>query len=413
MVAFHPITPALVEPGWARAVAAPAVDALAADELTALASREPWSVLHAIGVAPDGTGVAFGEGNVDHLERLRGAGAFRELDQPALLLYRVEGGGHVQVGLVGDLEVADCHSGAVRRHEHTEVAKETVLGRYRDRLGVDTSPVTVAYPPDRRLDARLAELEQTLDGPRVSVTVADGTRHDIWPITDPATVAALTADVGRIDAVYLLDGHHRVAAAGRHAERPGGTGGTPDDPGRVLAALFPREQVRALDYRRVVHPPLQLDASEVMARVRDRFTVTALTGGAAQAQPPRRGEMSLRLDGRWYRLVPRPHLVPPELPGRLDEVIVQRHLLEPVLGIVDPRTSSAISYVPGTVPLTELAERLDPRDVVVAVHPLPLTELQAVADAGVALPPKTTYFTPKVGTGLVLQRRHAGVPAAG
>lgn len=413
MVAFHPITPELVEPGWAHAVAVPAVDALAADELTALASREPWSVLHAIGVAPDGTGVAFGDGNVDHLERLRGAGAFRALDQPALLLYRVEGGGHVQVGLVGDLEVADCRNGGVRRHEHTEIAKETALGRYRERLGVDTSPVTVAYPPEGRLDARLAGLEHALDGPRVSVTVADGTRHDIWAVTDPATVAALTADVGRLDAVYLLDGHHRVAAAARHAERARGTGGTPDDPGRVLAALFPRDQVRALDYRRVVHRPLELDAAEVMAGIRGRFTVTALADGAAQAEPPRRGEMSLRLDGRWYRLVPRADLVPRELPGRLDEVIVQRHLLEAVLGIVDPRTSSAISYVPGTVPLTEVVERLDPGDVVVAVHPLPLTELQAVADAGVALPPKTTYFTPKLGTGLVLQRRRAAVPAAG
>lgn len=413
MVTFHPITPELVEPGWAHEVGAPAVDALAPGELMALAGRQPWSVLHAIGVAPDGTGVAFGDGDPDHLERLRSAGAFRDLDQPALLLYRVEGGGHAQIGLVGDLEVADCHHGAVRRHEHTEIAKEAALTRYRERLGVDTSPVTVAYPPEGRLDARLAQLERSLDAPRVSVTVADGTRHEIWPITDPDTVAALTADVGELGAVYLLDGHHRIAAAARHAEHAPGADGTPSAPGRVLAALFPREQVRALDYRRVVHRPIGLDAGEVMAGVRDRFAVTALGDGAAAAQPRRRGEMSLRLDGGWHRLVPRAHLVPQELPGRLDEVIVQRHLLEPVLGITDPRTSSAISYVPGTVPLTELAERLDPGDVVVAVHPLPLTELQAVADAGVALPPKTTYFTPKLATGLIVQRRHAAVPAAG
>lgn len=413
MVTFHPITPELVETAWAHEVAAPAVDALAPGELMALAGRQPWSVLHAIGVAPDGTGMAFGDGDPDHLERLRSAGAFRELGRPTLLLYRVEGGGHAQIGLVGDLEVADCRRGLVRRHEHTELAKEAALARYREQVGVDTSPVTVAYPPAGRLDARLAQLERSLDPPRVSVTVADGTRHDIWSITDPDTVAALTADVRGLGAVYLLDGHHRVAAAARHAEHARRADGTPGDPGRVLAALFPREQVRALDYRRVVHRPIELDAGEVMAGVRERFDVTALTDGAAGAQPRRRGEMSLRLDGGWYRLVPRAHLVPQELPGRLDEVVVQRHLLEAVLGITDPRTSSAISYVPGTVPLTELAERLDPGDVVVAVHPLPLTELQAVADAGVALPPKTTYFTPKLATGLIVQRRHAVVPTPG
>lgn len=413
MVAFHPITPELVEPGWAQAVGAPAVDALAAGELMALASRQPWSVLHGVGTAPDGTGAAFGDGDTDHLERLRSAGALRELDRPALLLYRVEGGGHAQTGLVGDLEVADRRHGGVRRHEHTEIAKEAALARHRERLGVDTSPVTVAYPPEGRLDVRLAQLERSLDGPRISVTVADGTRHDIWPITDPDTVAALTADVCGLSAVHLLDGHHRIAAAARHAERARGADGTPGDPGRVLAALFPREQVRALDYRRVVHRPRHLDAAEVMARVRDRFAVTAVSDGAAGAQPRRRGEMSLRLDGRWYRLVPRAHLVPQELPERLDEVIVQRHLLGPVLGVSDPRSSSAISYVPGTVPLTALAERVDPGDVVVAVHPLPLTELEAVGAAGVALPPKTTYFTPKPATGLILQRRHAIVPAAG
>lgn len=416
MVAFHPITPELVDPAWAEHVAAPAVDTLSPAELKALAARQPSSVLHVIGLAPHGEGVAFGGASGDCLERLRAAGAFRGLDRPALLLYRVEGAGHVQVGLVGDLEVADCLGGGVRRHEHTEVAKEAALGRDREQLGVDTSPLSVAYPPDRGLDARLSELVTGAAGwqpPAVSVTVADGTRHDIWPVTDPETVTALTAAIRGLDVAYLLDGHHRVGAAARHAERAGAGDGGPDDPGRVLAALFPREQVRALDYRRVVRRPAGLDGADLLAAVRERFTVSPLPGGGSSAQPRRRGEISLWLEGRWYRLVPRAHLVPGELPGRLDETIVQHQLLEPVLDVTDPRTSAAISYVPGTVPLTELERRVATDEVVVALCPLPLTELEAVADAGVALPPKATYFTPKLAAGLMLQRRRVAVPAAG
>lgn len=427
MVAFHPIVPEIVERSWAEHVAAPAVDALPGSELAGLLARRPWSVLHGLGVTLDQRGPS-GAANADHLERLRAAGAFRGGHGPALLLYRIEAGGHGQVGLVGDLDVVDCRGGRVRRHEQTETAKEAALSRRRDQLGADTSPVSLAYPPARSLDAYLGEFiadtvtgahedvsvhGRTAGAPVVSVTVADGTRHEIWPVTDPDIVATLVSEIRGLDAVYLLDGHHRVAAAARHAEGARGVGAGPHDPSRVLAALFPREHVRALDYRRVIRRPAALGGRDLLAEVGDRFTVTALAVGAAEATPQRRGEISLRLDGAWYRLVPRAHLVSPHLPDRLDEAIVQRHLLEPVLGVADPRTSSAISYVPGTVPLSELEERLDTEDVVVVLCPLPLAELQAVADAGVTLPPKSTYVTPKPAAGLILQPRHAPVLAAG
>lgn len=411
MVAFHPITPELVEPAWAELVAAPAVDSLASSELRALAARQPSSFLHILGLASDGEGVRLGGASGHRLEQLRAAGAFCGVERPTVLLYRLASAEHAQVGLVGDLDVADCRGGSVRRHEHTEVAKEAALGRDREQLGVDSSPVSVAYPPHRGLDARLSELVAAAEPAAVSVRVADGTRHDIWPIIDPDTVAALTAEIRGLDVAYLLDGHHRVGAAARHAARAGAMDGGPDDPGRVLAALFPREQVRALDYRRVVRRPADLSGADLLTAVRRRFTVSALPAGGESAQPRHRGEMRLRLDGRWYQLVPHADRVPRDLPGRLDETIVQRQLLEPVFGVTDPRTSAAISYVPGTVPLTELERRVAPDAVVVALCPLPLTELEAVADAGVALPPKATYFTPKLAAGLMLQRRQAPVPA--
>lgn len=398
MIAFHPIAPEIVDPAWADDVAAPASDALATDELAALAGRKPWSVLHATGTDLSGAAPS-AEGDAGHLRRLRDVGAYRHVDMPVVLLYRVAHGDHVQLGVVGDLDVADE---GLRRHEHTAVAKETALRSLRERLGVDTNPVSVAHPPDARLDGLLAELAAAVgDEPDTAVTTADGAHHEITAITASDRVAAVVAAVAALPAVYLLDGHHRLAAA---ADAPGGSG-------RVLAALFSRDQVRALDYRRVVRRAAG-DAASRLAAIRRRFDVATLADVGA-ASPRRRGEMALRLAGRWYRLRPHPGLVPDHLPDRLDEAVVQRHLLEPVFGIADPRTDPALSYVPGTVALDDLDRRLGADDAVVVLHPLPLAELQAVADAGVALPPKSTYFTPKLAAGLVLQRRRAAVPATG
>lgn len=373
MVALRPLALELVDPAWADRVVAPGMDAFAPDALA-------------------------------HLDRLRARGPYPAVAEPALALYRVEADGHTQLGIVGDLHVADARQGRLRVHELTEVAREEALLGHRARVGADVCPISVAYPAHRALSALLADL--TREAPVVSVTTADGVHHEVWAVTDHGAVAALLAGVAELDAVYLLDGHHRLAAATRHAEGVVAGDGRADDPGRILAALFPDDQVRAFDYRRVVRRRPGTDVDALLGEVRLRFAVTP-AADATHAQPRARGEVALRLAGAWYRLTPDPGLVGTALPGRLDEVVVQRHLLDAVLGVTDPRTDPALSCVPGTVPLDELSRRTPAHDLIVVLYPPPLADLQAVADVGATLPPKSTYFTPKLASGLMLHRRRS------
>lgn len=379
MVALRPLPLRLVDPAWADRVVVPGMDAFAPEALA-------------------------------HLDRLRTQGPYPTVDDPGLALYRLEADGHAQLGVVGDLHVTDARHGRLRVHELTEVAREEALVSHRAHVGGDACPISVAHPARPALAALLADLAR--EPPGVAVTTADGVRHEVWALTDHDTITALLAGVAELDAVYLLDGHHRLAAAIRHAALAGASDDRADDPGRILAALFPDDQVRAFDYRRVVHYPSGGDVDALLAEVRRRFAVTPVAD-AAHAQPRGRGEMALRLAGTWYRLVPRPRVVGDAFPGRLDEVVVQRHLLDAVLGVTDPRSDPALSCVPGTIPLEELAGRTRPDDVVVVLHPPPLADLQAVADVGAALPPKSTYFTPKLASGLMLQRRRASRGLAG
>lgn len=410
MVALRPIAPELVQPEWADRVTAPAVDALSRDQLAGVAASQPWSFLHVTGVGPVGSAGSAGRdpapAPLTHLERLRAAGAFHRMDEPGVVLYRLRGDGRARLGVVADLDLAGRLAGQLRRHESTEVAKVEALRRHRAQLRVDATPISVAYPALPALDARLSQLATS--PPAVSTTTADGVHHQLWPITDPVAVSEIVGALAQLDAVYVLDGHHRLAAA-RHAAACAASG-EPGTPARILTALFPSEQVHPLDYRRSVRRPADVAAADLLAGIHERFTVTPATD-AEQARPERRGEMALRLDGGWYRLSPHPQIVPARVPERLDEAVIQRHLLEPLLGVADPRVSSAITYAPGTVPLAELEARSEPSDVLILLHPLPMAELQAVADAGAVLPPKSTYFTPKTAAGLLLQPRGAPLAA--
>lgn len=409
MVTLHPVALEHVKPSWADEVVACPADAFDAADMDAFAAR---------------------------LAALRERAAFRAVDESGFVLYRLVGRGHELLGVVGDLDVGSGHRGRLRRHEQTELAREAAVRRHRQRVGADTSPIMAGFPSHPRLNRLLAGLADAT--PAVATTTSDGVRHEVWPLTDPDTVGAVAAEFALLERCYLLDGHHRVAAAVRQAGQarggrqppdgpaPGGASGSweprdredPREPRRVLAALFPLYQVHPLGYHRVVRRPLtaRRDAAGaspprwvtagLWESVEARFAVEP-AGDAVGAQPRNRGEMALRLDGAWARVTPRPGLVPAGLPDRLDEAVVERHLLEAVLGVTDPRRDGALSYVPGTVGAPELERVTSPRDVLVVLAAPPMADVQAVADAGSAFPPKSTYFAPKPAVGLLLGRRGA------
>lgn len=413
MVTLHPLTPELLDPGWAERVAAPAVDAMGAEQLRALAAREPSSFLHVTGLDSIGAGRDTTAARAQ-LDRLHRDGAYRSAGGDVLALLRLEAADHTQLGVVGDLHVDDVDGGRLRRHERTEAAKTEALRRHREGVGVDASPLSAAFRDHPALTDLLAALAAQAP-PSLTVTTADGVTQQVWLITEPEVRAAVSAHVAELEAVYVLDGHHRLAAAAAHAERVHrdrrGAPGDPDDPfdpGRILSVLFPEDRIRLLDHRRIVRRPPEGDTATLLAAIGERFALTPQPH-ARGAQPRQRGQIALRLDGAWYRLQPRSHLRAERLPDRLDEVVVQRHLLEAVLGVPEAGTTPELSYVAGTTPLEEVARRAGPGQVIVALHPLPLPEMRAVADAGAVLPPKSTYVAPKPGAGLLVQRRGRAV----
>jgi uncharacterized protein (DUF1015 family) len=223
-----------------------------------------------------------------------------------------------------------------------------------------------------------------------------GIEHELWPIAEPGMVAALVAGFDALDALYIADGHHRSAAASMvHARR-----GTPASAG-FLAVAFPADEVAILPYHRLVRAPEGMTTEQLLARIVDRFAVEPSDGPVTPAAP---GRFGLYLTGRWYRVTAPDALRAGADPvDQLDVAMLQEHLLAPVLGIGDPRTDPRIGFVGGVRPLAELETAVDSGDwtVAISMYPTTVEDLLGVADAGGIMPPKSTWFEPKLLDGLV------------
>jgi uncharacterized protein (DUF1015 family) len=231
----------------------------------------------------------------------------------------------------------------------------------------------------------------------VDVTADDGVRHELWVIDDAATIDRLTQMVDALPALYIADGHHRSAAAARVAHARGGDGAH----SYFLTVLFPHHAMIILDYNRVLRDLNGRTPPELVITLRRSFTVTAVD---ASVQPTAPGEFGMFLGGRWYRLTIRPELIPAQDPiGRLPITLLTRHVIEPLFGITDPRTDKRIDFVGGGRGLGELERRVTSGEMAVAfsLYPTQMTDLMAVADAGGIMPPKSTWFEPKLADGMV------------
>ncbi len=245
--------------------------------------------------------------------------------------------------------------------------------------------------------------EVTADPPNADVTADDGVRHTLWVVSQPARIAALTEAFESIDRLYIADGHHRSAAALRVAEQrrtanPGHTG--EESYNYFLAVIFPDHQTQVLDYNRVVRDLNGLTPEAFLGRVRAAFDVQPQP---APVKPAARGEFGMYLPKQWYRLRIRREKVPSDPVGRLDVSLLQDNLLAPVLAITDPRRDQRIDFVGGIRGLQELARRVDSGEMAVAfaLYPTSVADMMAVADANQVMPPKSTWFEPKLADGMV------------
>jgi uncharacterized protein (DUF1015 family) len=324
--------------------------------------------------------------------------------KPAFYIYRQTMGAHVQTGIVGAAAVDDYLGGRIKRHEYTRPDKEDDRTHHADAIGAHAGPVFLAYRPHTGLDAIVrAETIRTADTGFVAV---DGIEHQLWVVDDAATVGRMEAAFREIPASYIADGHHRAAAYGRVAglrrERAGRYSG--DEPfNRFLAVHFPADQLRILDYNRIVRDLNGLDDAQWTARLEEAgFDVTEPWPAKSPSRPRQFG---MYTPGAWRRLDARD--VPESDPvGRLDVSVLQDRVLAPILGIGDPRVDDRIAFVGGIRGLAELERRVDSGShaVAFAMFPTALDDVMRVADAGAVMPPKSTWFEPKLRSGMVVHR---------
>lgn len=395
-------------PDRASEVAAPPYDVLTAEEARVRAAGKPWSFLHIskaeIDLPPETdhySPLVYAKSR-ENFDRMIAAGILRRDDAPCYYAYRLTMGEHRQTGLVAAASVADYDSNRIRKHEFTRPDKEDDRVRQIDALNAQTGPVLLAYPAAPEVDAILARA--SAGTPDADVTADDGIAHAIWVIRDAADIERLTASFDAMPALYIADGHHRSAAASRvaahhHASNPKHTGD--EDYNYFLSVIFPHHQMRIMDYNRVVKDLDRLSEEEFLQRVAERFTVEP---SAERVKPALVGEYGMYLRGHWHRLTIRPDLIPTDDPvARLDVSLLSEHLLGPALGIHDLRRDKRIDFVGGIRGLGELERRVDSGEMAVAfaLHPTSMEDLMAVADAGEVMPPKSTWFEPKLADGLV------------
>jgi uncharacterized protein (DUF1015 family) len=397
--------------GQAAAIAAPPYDVLSSDEARARAAGKPWSFLHIskpeidLPPATDPYAAEVYAKAAENLRKMLAAGILARDESPCYYAYRLtmpgegvgNGGDHVQTGLVAAASVADYDSNRIRKHEFTRPDKEDDRVRQIEALNAQTGPVLLAYPASVTADALIDAIAQGT--PAADVTADDGIRHQIWVLTDAARIGAITAVFDAMPALYIADGHHRSAAASRvaAARRQQGLVQSSDC---FLSVIFPHHQMKILDYNRVVKDLNQLEEPTLVARLGTAFTVEDSPGRVHPAHP---GEFGMYLAGRWRKLSIKPELIPDDPVESLDVSLLSNQLLAPILGIADLRRDKRIDFVGGIRGLAELEKRVDSGEMAVAfaLHPTRMDQLMAVADSNNVMPPKSTWFEPKLADGLV------------
>ncbi len=402
--AFAGLRPA---PERAAEVAAPPYDVLNSDEARERAAGRPWSFLHIskpeIDLPPETDPYApevYAKAR-ENFDRMLAEGVLVQDPEPRYYFYRLVMGSHQQTGLVAAASVPDYDSNRIRKHEFTRPDKEDDRVRQVEALNAQTGPVFITYRHDATIDAIAAQV--TGNEPAMDITADDGIRHTLWCVTDPQQIATITDTFDAMECVYIADGHHRSAAASRVAAKrreanPNHTGEEPYN--YFLSVLFPDNQMQILDYNRVVKDLNGLTAEGLLERVGEAFSIEKTD---APVKPAACGEFGMYLEGRWYRLRIQPERVPTDPVKRLDVSLLADNLIAPILGITDPRRDKRIDFVGGIRGLGELERRVDSGEMAVAfsLHPTAMDQLMAVADAGEVMPPKSTWFEPKLADGIV------------
>lgn len=386
----------------AEDVVAPPYDVLNSAEARERAAGKPWSFLHISKAEidlPENTDpydLSVYAKAAENMQKMIKAGILMRDAAPRYYVYRLTMGQHVQTGLVAAASVKDYDTNRIRKHEFTRPAKEDDRVRQIEALNAQTGPVLLAYKSEPELDKLLAQVAS--GKPIYDLKADDGVGHAFWVVDDEVIINKFSAGFDSMKAIYIADGHHRSAAASRVAAKKGG--GENDMSQYFLSVIFPHNQMKILDYNRVITDLNGLSQEDFLAKIQNNFSCVK----ESKAVSPRKAnEFGMYLKGEWYRLAINPELIPTDPVKRLDVSLLADNLLQPVLGIVDPRTDSRIDFVGGIRGLKELEKRVNSGEMAVAfsMFPTSMEDLMAVADDNQVMPPKSTWFEPKLADGLV------------
>jgi uncharacterized protein (DUF1015 family) len=391
-----------------RQVAAVPYDVVNTEEARALAEGNSLSFLHVSRPEidlPEGTHIYSDEVYErarENFERFKTEGTLVEEEEPSLYIYRLVMGGHTQTGVAAAFSVDEYDTDIIRKHERTRPDKENDRTRHILTLRAQTGPVFLTHRADRRLDA-LVEAETKAE-PLYDFEAEDGVRHTVWRAASAEQLARCFAEVPLL---YIADGHHRAASASRaraelQGKNPGHTG--EESYNRFLAVVFPDEQMQILPYHRVVKDLNGRSEEEFLEAVRARFNVTE---DAKREGPGKAGHWHMYLGGKWYGLNLRDEsarTLSDDPTAALDVSLLQNNLLDPVLGVTDPRTDKRIDFVGGIRGTQELERLVDSgaAQVAFALYPTSIEDLLRVSDAGGVMPPKSTWFEPKLRDAILI-----------
>jgi uncharacterized protein (DUF1015 family) len=404
MASLYPFRALRPAPEAAAAVSSVPYDVVSADEARQLAAGNPLSFLHVTrseidlppGTDPYASQVY--EQARDNLARLRADAPLVSESSPSLYLYRLRMGSHEQTGIAGCFSVDEYEQDVIKKHERTRRDKEDDRTRHIVELRAQTGVVFLTYRAVPDVDARARRA--TSGAPLYDFTAADGVQHTLWRANADDS-AALTAAFACIPALYIADGHHRAASAARaRAALQTNVGGAAADAETFIAVAFPHDQMQILPYNRIVKDLGGRTPREFLAQLRERVSVTE-----GPASPRRKGEASMYLDGKWYILdISRTDPQDGSRASSLDVARLQHNVLEQLLGIGDIRTDKRIDFVGGARGTASLEEAVNSGKAAVAFSLFPVTidDLMAISDAGGIMPPKSTWFEPKLRDGLLV-----------
>jgi uncharacterized protein (DUF1015 family) len=387
-------------------------DVMSREEAAEMARGNPFSFLRIcrseidLPQVEDAYDPAVYEKAKENIEDFLRKGVFLEEAKPMFYIYKQVMDGNIQIGLVGCVSVDDYLNDVIKKHEHTRVEKEQDRIRHFDVCNANTEPVFLTYRDNKKIKMLLEGYLQN-NAPQYDFTTGDGVQHTLWTVTDDNVISGLSGLFTEIPCLYIADGHHRSASAckvgqKRRDEHPGYTG--EEEFNYFMAVIFPDSHLKVFDYNRVVKDLFGNTVRGFLTKVKEAgFRVEEAP--TSPYRPEEKHTFGMYLDGTWYKLTAREEIISSDIVDSLDVAILQDHLLAPILGIQDPRTDNRIDFIGGIRGLEELERRVSQdMQVAFAVHPVDISDLMEVSDQGKVMPPKSTWFEPKLGSGLFLHR---------